>query len=371
MALPDLIDDAIAEILIRLPPDEPACLVRASLVCKSWRRLLCDPAFLRRYRGFYRAPPLLGFLRNLYDGYPLVRFIPTSTISPFATPALDGRDRWAVECRHGRALLNIYALRGLVVWDPVTGDEHPVPAPVYPRYHYTAAVICGVDGCDHLDCHGGPFRVVFAGSFVDEDNEEVITWVSVYTSETGVFSEPTSIQFNCYIEARPSVLSGDALYFSLDQGRRILKFDLVGHGLSVIDAPDVYRQPEGIVVSSEDGGLGFVGVKDDSMYQWSLQVGCDGVSGWVQGRVIKLKTLLPILQLSDSFDVIGFVEGTDSIFISTDVGVFIITIKLGQVRKVGERGCYYAIAPYTSFYTSGIVLLFMFNLYTLFMFALL
>jgi hypothetical protein len=40
--LPELFDDAIAEILIRLPPDDPACLVRASLVCKLWRRILSD-----------------------------------------------------------------------------------------------------------------------------------------------------------------------------------------------------------------------------------------------------------------------------------------------------------------------------------------
>ncbi|GJN03615.1 hypothetical protein PR202_ga21079 [Eleusine coracana subsp. coracana] len=352
-------DDAIAEILLRLPPDEPSCLVRASLVCKSWCRLLSDPAFLRRYRVFHRAPPLLGFLRNLYDGCPLFRFVPTAAASPFATPALDGRDRWAVECRHGRALLNIFALRGLIVWDPVTGDQHPVPAPVHPHYHYTAAVLCGVDG------------VVFAGSFVDEENEEVITWASEYTSETGAFSEPSTIQLSCYIETRPSVLSGDALYFSLDQGKRILKYDLVGRSLSVIDAPQVYKQPEGIVVTSEDGRLGLVGVKDDSMYLWSWQVGSDGVSGWVQNKVIKLKTLLPILDVLDSFNVIGFAESTNTILMSTDVGVFTIVLKSGQVRKVGEQGSYYAVAPYTSFYTSGIDILLMFNLYTLCMFALL
>ncbi|KAK3121796.1 hypothetical protein QOZ80_8BG0661060 [Eleusine coracana subsp. coracana] len=356
MALPELIDDAIAEILLRLPPDEPSFLVRASLVCKSWCRLLSDPAFLRRYREFHRAPPLLGFLRNLYDGCPRFRFVPTAAASPFATPAFDGRDGWAIECRHGRALLDIFPLRDLVVWDPVTGDQRPVPAPVHPHKHYTAAVLCGVDGCDHLDCHGGPFRVVFVGYFVDEEDEaEVFTWASEYTSETGAFSEPSTIQLGCYIETRPSVLSGDALYFSLDQGKRILKYDLVGRSLSVIDGPQAYKQPEGIAVTSEDGSLGLVGVKDDSMYLWSWQVGSDGVSGWVQNKVIKLKTLLPILHVSDSFNVIGFAEGTNTILMSTDVGVFTIVLKSGQARKVGEQGSYYAVAPYTSFYTSDLV----------------
>lgn len=42
----------IGEILVRFPPDDLACLVRASLVCKPWRRLLCDRAFRRRYLAF-------------------------------------------------------------------------------------------------------------------------------------------------------------------------------------------------------------------------------------------------------------------------------------------------------------------------------
>jgi hypothetical protein len=32
---PALIDDLIIEILLRLPPDDTACLTRASLVCKA------------------------------------------------------------------------------------------------------------------------------------------------------------------------------------------------------------------------------------------------------------------------------------------------------------------------------------------------
>ena len=36
---PELIDDAVAEILLRIPPDEPADLFRASLVCKLWLRI--------------------------------------------------------------------------------------------------------------------------------------------------------------------------------------------------------------------------------------------------------------------------------------------------------------------------------------------
>lgn len=54
--------DVIYEILLRLPPDEPQCLFRAALVCKPWLRTLSDPAFLRLYRDFHGAPPLLGLV---------------------------------------------------------------------------------------------------------------------------------------------------------------------------------------------------------------------------------------------------------------------------------------------------------------------
>ncbi|CAN6170755.1 unnamed protein product [Urochloa humidicola] len=57
MAAPELNEDVIAEILLRLPLDEPAQLVRASLVCKPWFRIVSDHAFLCRYRRFHRTEP--------------------------------------------------------------------------------------------------------------------------------------------------------------------------------------------------------------------------------------------------------------------------------------------------------------------------
>ena len=37
------------------PDSQPERLVRASLVCKPWRRLVTDRFFLLRYRLFHRA----------------------------------------------------------------------------------------------------------------------------------------------------------------------------------------------------------------------------------------------------------------------------------------------------------------------------
>ncbi|XBH75935.1 hypothetical protein VPH35_102653 [Triticum aestivum] len=52
-------DELLPEIFLRLPT--PADLVRASATCVSFRRVVADRSFLRRYRKLH-APPLLGFL---------------------------------------------------------------------------------------------------------------------------------------------------------------------------------------------------------------------------------------------------------------------------------------------------------------------
>jgi hypothetical protein len=46
--LSEMVDDLVVEILLRLPSDHTANLLRASLACKRWRRILADPAFRRR-----------------------------------------------------------------------------------------------------------------------------------------------------------------------------------------------------------------------------------------------------------------------------------------------------------------------------------
>ncbi|CAN6213013.1 unnamed protein product [Urochloa humidicola] len=122
----ELIDDVTAEIFLRLPPDEPDHLFRAALVCKCkpWLRVLYDPSFLRRYRAYHGAPPLLGFIHMLQlvasGGGSVLRFsshsprLPSSGVRqrpPHAglrlpplprPPPAGGRERGfpRLECRH-------------------------------------------------------------------------------------------------------------------------------------------------------------------------------------------------------------------------------------------------------------------------------
>ncbi|KAJ1287620.1 hypothetical protein BS78_02G024100 [Paspalum vaginatum] len=271
-------DDAVAEILLRLPPDDPACLVRASLVCKSWRRILSDPAFPRLYREFHRTPPLLGFLHgSVYtsSGRVSCRFVPATTRSPSLRPPLECP---ALDCRHGRVLLHkVYGTRGaLAVWDPITGDRKVLPEPdlVRPSHSYSGVVLCAAVGCDHRDCHGGAFLVVFVGN----TNSNAVAGGPVawaYSSEAAAWSAPVSLDLgqDPSDATGRSAIVGDGLYFLLGRGTAILRYDLAKHGLSVIDSPCVSTKPMVLMaMEDDDGSLGLAGVLGSTLHLWSRKM---------------------------------------------------------------------------------------------------
>ncbi|KAF8783618.1 hypothetical protein HU200_000471 [Digitaria exilis] len=211
-AMAALTEDLVEEILLRVPPDEPAHLIRAAVVCKPWLRILtAGGIFRRRYRRLHRRHRR--------------RWLPATTPAGPLTVAT------AAPPRVG----------------PITDDRHQVS---YPPSHYgqdfnsfAGAVLCarhGCGGCDHLDCHGGPFLVVYVGIMVHVAH----TWATVYLSET------------------------DAIYFGIMCPRlRILKYDLGGHGrLSmVVDVPKLLgKGSSSIIATASIHGHGkLMGLEED------------------------------------------------------------------------------------------------------------
>jgi hypothetical protein len=110
MELMELLEELVEEIFLRIPPDELAYLIRATLVSKSWFRILSDRSFLRRYRVFHRTPPLLGYLHNLYSRPGRIpRFVQTTSTAPlFSEQVLGSSCWWAIDCRHGRVLIHTF-----------------------------------------------------------------------------------------------------------------------------------------------------------------------------------------------------------------------------------------------------------------------
>ncbi|XBH74251.1 hypothetical protein VPH35_101235 [Triticum aestivum] len=357
---PAIPDEIVEEILLCLPPDDPACLLRASLVCKDWCGIVSHPVFRRRLHELYLAPPVLGFLHGSeYDDIP--HFVHT-TASPFSLAAPDWRSWRAVDCRHGRALFlskrNHARTWELLLWEPITGAQ----------YWPTAAVFCAVDGCDHRDCLGGPFRVVFVFAVDNEDvdhEEENVTSAGVYSSETGTWGELTSMysEFMMFFGEYSSLLVGRSLLYFMSDGGLILEYDLVRHGLTVFDPPD-YKSDAGLsleddrfkLMLAEDGGLGVSEECGQRLKLWTRKASDTTDAPWVVKCIFCLENLFPTSDLlvpgiNYRVTVLGFTEEAQVIFVDTVAGLFTIDLQLGLVTEVPDDRGFCNLIPVVGFYT--------------------
>ncbi|VAH96794.1 unnamed protein product [Triticum turgidum subsp. durum] len=382
---PALPDELLEEIFLRLPPDEPEHLVRASLACKLWLGLLSGARFRGLYREFHGAPPMLGFLYNWFfcsgpkEDDPVANFVSTTKFGALV-PDGDGWDRqytpW--DCRHGRVLLGDYT--GLIVWDPMTGRQMKLEAPVG---YVGAAVLCAVRGCDHRACHEGPFRVVLIGLDMNEDDGDCVAHACVSSPVTPEWSKECSdshfdgrsracsdSRFDGWskqcsglyllagdpkIDALPPVLVDDALHFRLtddDERVGILKYDLSSNCLSMIDVPLTRLAIvwPAILMALEDGSLGLAHLDGLTLYLWSRLIDSNGVASWTQHKVIDLNELLPIQNPKKRISVIGSVEGHDIIFVNIDLGIYEINLKTLRWKKLWKREKFRSLIPYMSFY---------------------
>lgn len=297
---PTLPYDLLEEIFLRLPPDEPELLVRASLASKLWFGRLTSPLFHARYSEFHRSPPMLGFIYSDLDDFseepPLVSTTKFRACIPSPENTCYEYNAW--DCRHGRFLLGSNDVTShsqmLLIWDPITGCRTELDSPVY-DYHdcYAAAVLCSANGCDHRACHAGSSRVVFID--IDMDHDGFVMYAYESLLEAGERSRPHS-HLHQWSKSCSGVHPGgiasfglvtpvliqDSLYFKLpydDDHMGILKYDLCSKSLSVIDAP---LEGKGIpyitiLMGMEDGSLGFAHLDGLTLNLWSRQIGSDGV----------------------------------------------------------------------------------------------
>ncbi|PVH47737.1 hypothetical protein PAHAL_4G136000 [Panicum hallii] len=354
---PVLSEAVIGEVLFRLPPDQPACLFRAAAVCQAWRTFFTSPDMLRIYRKHHMAPPVLGFLQNTgRSDDPFPRFVTTAAPSPplHHQPEFECVYSLALDCRHGRVLLHTTFPLGLIVWSPVTGDHQLLPEepiqldPPQPPYSdFAGAVLCA-----------GPFHVLFAATSY-EDVDVVSTWAILYSSETGAWTEPSTVHPGAVMNSPdvmsimgPSLLVGDALYFTLGvlNNRTVLTYNLVGGALTVMDPPPLVRR-DAFLVTGEGGGLGVAAVEGYSLRLWSWEA----AGRWALCRVIDLEMSIPftigapITQLK----VIGFAEMSDTIFVSANGIISSVQLRSGRVRKFSKTPNSDTIFPFEIFYTLG------------------
>uniref|UniRef100_A0ACD5Z866 Uncharacterized protein n=1 Tax=Avena sativa TaxID=4498 RepID=A0ACD5Z866_AVESA len=342
-------DELIEEILLRFPPDEPSCLLRASLVCKPWRRIISHRRFHRRLHELHGRPPVLGFLLN--NRMAVEDFVST-TASAFSL-AVPG-DWRALDYRHGRALLldMVPGWGELVLWDPITGDQERVAVPeamwnnTFQGDHPTAAIVCAAAECDHRGCHGKrPFHLVmvysdtigYQNSYQAEEDLEWDTWACSYSSETGEWSDVSWIKDSTsdFRKHTTSMLVGDSLlYFMSDHGT-IIEYDLSGDDATTISPPLEFQGSDSVaLILTEDGGLGVAeSLSDSGLTIWSRVV-TDGNDDtlWVKSQVICLDTALE--EEEEDVRPMSFAERANTLFFRTADGIFTIELQSERVRKV-------------------------------------
>ncbi|KAK1614213.1 hypothetical protein QYE76_019730 [Lolium multiflorum] len=329
-------NNLLCEILLRLPP-QPSSLPRASAVCKRWRRLVADPDFFRRFRlHHYRNLPLLGF----FNGSNGLTFVPTlkspNRVHPrrFSMPPTVDDCFQCLGCRHGLVLIFLRTRVQVLVWDPVTGDQHRFAIPrgiarYAGRTLINGAVLRAAGDLQH-------FQVVLTMTDGDQQHTRALAWL--YSSQTGLWGnlvsvplpyKPNGCLYPTFIDTIDAVLAGDSLYWVLvGNSDRILEFDLGKQSLDVIQVPaDMCGDANHVrIMRAEGGGLGVLLVSSSyyTLQLWKRKTDCDGVTSWGLGRTIALDKLLSLKSVEKVPPrVLGAIAKKDTLNrLSTQFGAF-------------------------------------------------
>jgi len=363
-------EELVEEILLRIPPSDPATLARAAVAQKRWCRLVTGPGFRRRYRALHRTPPTLGFFCDHRDGDGFsTSFVPASSFRPNPRGA-DHRERRPVDARHGRVLLRVspvmfgIVLRrfGLVVWYPVSGHQVVLPTPkgFCDEWIWRATVLCAAPAgsCDHdVDCHRGHFTVVLIGDYPNG------MFSCVYSSQAGAWSKITfarhlgwACRLDEYSEER-SAHVGNALYSMLKWGNKILKYDLGTREFSVMEPPvmlsrEANTHSERIQLAAmEDGQLGLAVLREfTTLYILST----DEEFGWGRTKTIDLEKCGIYVPSAIPPFLIDFAgENSLAFMYAGDNGILSVDIRSAQVKVFYKTACISRIVPYIDFCTPG------------------
>jgi hypothetical protein len=162
------------------------------------------------------------------------------------TSSLFKRHSEVLGCRHGLVLLSETSQKQVLVWDPITADQHHITIPArFGKREFHGAALRAAGDVEH-------FQVVLAVAD-DRDKQHRQVLACVYSSETGVWGDlvsaplppqaPTSYPGIAVSQARPAVLAENSLYWILAGDLYgIVEFDLERKNIAVIQLPvDVSR----------------------------------------------------------------------------------------------------------------------------------
>jgi hypothetical protein len=271
---------------------------------------------------------------------------------------LGDHDRFRLlNCRHGLVLMFLWQRQELLVWDPVTRDQHRLHVPrgfVREHARIDGAVLRAAGVVHH-------FQVVLVG-FDGEDNKRAIA--CVYSSETGLWGNlvstllPDEVLDDTNFMGVPAALVGDSIYWFIVGGcSRILGFDLRRQTLTVISVPvDVNKEDrcQFTFIRPEGGGLGFLFKSGCKVELWKREIDYDGVASWALGRTVGLDKILHLdPDGKDSSFILGYAEHSNAVLLWTVIGHFMFQVESLRFQEIFETSIWRLHQPFECVYTGG------------------
>jgi hypothetical protein len=280
----------------------------------------------------------------------------------------DGDRFWFLGCRHGLVLiLNITLKKQMLVWDPVTGDQHRFATPPWIAIA-TIAEKRVINGAV-LRVGDAHFQVVLTETD-NEDKQHMRALACVYSSETGLWGDlistrlPSEVSssdhpifdiacFSSLVYTGKSVLAGNSIYWMLNGNFVwIIEFDLGKQSLAAIRAPVHMPQPGQFwIVRAEGCGLGLLFLTGNILQLWKRKTDCDGVASWALGRSIELNKLLSLD--SQNYLILCSAEENNVVFLWGGGVVFMVHLESLQFKKLFETFSPSHYHPFESVYTAG------------------
>ncbi|CAL5086275.1 unnamed protein product [Urochloa decumbens] len=314
---PPLTSDLHVEIFLRV--GSPADLARASAACISFRRLISDPGFLRRYRSIH--PPLhLGFLSYAEEGFqPVEAPHPNAAVAravaraadfsfgfvPFPIKRCRCRQAWHLrDARDGRVLLEC---RSITIVDGEECLDLVVCDPVFRRYlmlpPITDELLASVELQNQHMCYSSSSFI--PSGDMEETSFSVICWVFsgtklvvfFFSSSSGHWTVGTSTSWNDlgFQEEVDSLSSCQCVhgcfYWKVNYINKLLKLDMNTMELSAHDLPPDHEDEDIVIAESGEGKVAMfsqVGYDTSVKYYNLLQNSSEKSHEWHMRSTIRL-----------------------------------------------------------------------------------
>ncbi|VAI54253.1 hypothetical protein VPH35_109018 [Triticum aestivum] len=356
-------DNLLSEILLRLDT-QPSSLPRASAVCRRWRLLVSDPGFCRRFRLHHRRnPPLLGVLDKFFDGdLSLLPTVEAPNRFPEGGLSLRLDDFFVpIGCRHGLVLvfLSLDSWREILVWDPITAEQHLI---LLPPGFVTRGGKGMINGAV-LRAAGDDDDIQVVVVMADKGRPHRRAFLCVYSSKIDLWGElistvlPSMSLTDVACTGMPAVLAGNSLYWLLvGKISVILEFDMQKQSLALIQVP-VHMLEQGRplnwIMRAEGGGLGLLFETDCSFQLWKRNTDSNGVFSWVLGRTIQLEKLPFLNSEEKDMRILGLAEENNVMFMRKGGVVFMVHLDSLQFKKLLENDPVTYYEPFESVYNTG------------------